>query len=123
MRRLEIHSNYLILVEEGATGAPKLIPLGSEQLEDHLSTILQQTEAYETEGYGDARKAAKGSKETGVSTVSGAVYSKHPVMCLWQPLTHLRLSNLRPTVRISPKPAASSTRNRVLQSYNQSHLL
>ena len=41
MRRLEIHSNYLILVEEGATGAPKLLPLGSEQLEDHLSTILQ----------------------------------------------------------------------------------
>ena len=31
MRRLEIHSNHLILakVEEGATGAPKPLPLGS----------------------------------------------------------------------------------------------
>ena len=42
---------------------------------------------------------------------------------LWQPLTSQRSSNLRPTVRISPLPAASSTWNKVLQSHNQSHLL
>ena len=42
---------------------------------------------------------------------------------LWQPLTSHRSSNLRPTVRISPEPAASSTWNKVLQSHNQSHLL
>ena len=43
MRRLEIHSNYLILaeVEEGAAGAPKVLFLGSEQSEYHVSTILQ----------------------------------------------------------------------------------
>ena len=103
-------------------GAPKPLPLGSKQLEDHLSTIL--TIQKPTEGYGYdttmsyARKAAKGE---GAQVLVRYLRSFILSISRFVFVATLDLSTFeQPQVY---EPAASRTWNKVLQSHNQNHLL